>query len=229
MAFAKRIWVVSGGCALLIAGASACGGSSGTPEAAPIDDSDTPATEVVSLVAVDTVGNPVNGFTLPSPDPVGQLDCRNGTPSRSATTPNIYECGASADAADICWSTPTNTELLCANDPWVRELRRYTVDPPLEPIGQTGEPEPWALELADGRTCRIRVGGAWGGRADGLVGAYSCSGGAEVVLKSPDARTAVDRSTDTWRVAMGELGAGAPEFPPPTTVMVRKAFFAAAP
>ncbi|WP_328390346.1 hypothetical protein [Nocardia sp. NBC_00416] len=197
--------------------------ASGTP---PTDSAST--TDVVSLIAVDTAGRPINGFTLPDAELTGELDCRDGTPSRSADTPGIYHCGASADMADVCWPTPTRTELLCAGDPWLRELRRYTVDPPLEPIGATADPEPWALDLADGRTCRIRVGGAWGGRSDGLVGAYSCTGGAEVVLQPSDARTAIDRSAGAWRVAMGELGAGAPEFPAPTMVDVRTAYFAAA-
>ncbi|NUS94656.1 MAG: hypothetical protein HOQ36_19985, partial [Nocardia sp.] len=97
------------------------------------------------------------------------------------------------------------------------------------PVGKSADPEPWALELADGRQCRIRVGGAWGGRADGLVGAYSCTGGAEVVLQPADARTAIDTSAPTWHVSMGELGAGSPDLPPPTIADVRTAYFAAAP
>ncbi|NEW40221.1 hypothetical protein GV794_25490 [Nocardia cyriacigeorgica] len=185
------------------------------------------ATEVISLTAVDAAGKPTDGFTVTSPDPFGTLNCRDATASFSATTANIYHCGASADAADVCWPTPAMNELLCANDPWKRELRRYTVDPPLEPIDATEAPEPWALELADGRHCRIRVGGAWGGRSDGMVGAYSCTGGSEVVLQAADARTSIDKSSDTWQVAMGELGAGEPEFPPPTMVDVRTAYFAA--
>ncbi|WP_280233287.1 hypothetical protein [Nocardia cyriacigeorgica] len=195
--------------------------------AATTTASDT-ATEVVALTAVDATGLPVDGFTVISPDPFGTLNCRDATASFSASTAGIYHCGASADAADVCWPTPAMNELLCANDPWKRELRRYTVDPPLEPIGATESPEPWALELADGRQCRIRVGGAWGGRSDGMVGAYSCTGGSEVVLQDADARTSIDKSSDTWQVAMGELGAGAPDFPPPTMVDVRTAYFAAA-
>lgn len=87
--------------------------------------------------------------------------------------------------------------------------------------------EPWALELADGRHCRIRVGGAWGGRSDGLVGAYSCDGSA-VVLQPSTARTAIDASTSTWLVEVGPLGSGAPDFPAPAILAVRTAYFAAA-
>lgn len=187
-----------------------------------------PATVVVTLVAVDAAGQPRDGFTLSSPDPVSTLSCVDAVPSRSATTAGIYHCGPSAASADVCWPTPDKAALLCGSDPWERTLRKYTVDPPLSPIGRTESPEPWALELADGRQCRIRVGGAWGGRSDGLVGAYSCSGGHDVVLQPSNADTAVDTSSPTWKVAVGPLGSGNPDFPPPASIEVRTAYFAAA-
>ncbi|NUS93315.1 MAG: hypothetical protein HOQ36_13060, partial [Nocardia sp.] len=144
---------------------------------------DPPPTAVVSLVAVDASGQPADGFVVSGTAPAGEIECDKGVSSRSASSPGIYRCGASADAADVCWARTARSEVLCADDPWSRELRWYSVSTPLEPVGKSADPEPWALELADGRQCRIRVGGAWGGRADGLVGAYSCTGGAEVVLQ----------------------------------------------
>ncbi|MFD3509786.1 hypothetical protein [Nocardia sp. NPDC058666] len=178
-------------------------------------------------MAVDAAGRPANGFTLTSPTPVGSIDCSHMSPSRSATTAGIYECGASADSANVCWAAPDKASLLCANDPWQRGLRVYTVSPPVAEVGKTASPEPWALDLADGRHCRIRVGGAWGGRSDGLVGAYSCDGGHDVVLQPATARTAIDTSTSTWLVKVGPLGSGAPDFPAPAVVAVRTAYFAA--
>ncbi|WP_228815144.1 hypothetical protein [Nocardia cyriacigeorgica] len=247
MAFARSISVVGAALALTLTGCGSdddsgpatqlstttqAGRAAEDPPASPSQPTATTGaaepTEVVSLTAVDAAGRPADGFTVIEPDPYGTLNCRNAAPSHSATTAGIYHCGASADAADVCWPTPARTELLCADDPWDRELRRYTVDPPLEPIAATESPEPWALELADGRQCRIRIGGAWGGRSDGMVGAYSCTGGSEVVLQAADARTVIDTSSDTWQVAMGELGAGSPDFPLPTMVDVRTAYFAAA-
>ncbi|WP_278262982.1 hypothetical protein [Nocardia sp. AG03] len=205
-------------------GAGSTGGATSAPNTAP---SPGPATAVVTVIAVDATKQPRDGFTLASSDPVGTLSCEDAVPSRSATTAGIYHCGPSAASADVCWPTQDNVTLLCASDPWERTLRKYTVDPPLTPIGRTDSPEPWALELADGRQCRIRVGGAWGGRSDGLVGAYSCSGGHDVVLQPSDARTAIDTSSDTWRVAVGPLGSGNPDFPPPPKIEVRTAYFAA--
>ncbi|MEV5652456.1 hypothetical protein AB0L57_29765 [Nocardia sp. NPDC052254] len=207
---------------------AAAPGGAGRATAAPTTEpAGAGATEVVSLVALDAAGKPVDGFTLPDPQPVGTLDCTTADPSRSAPAGGVYRCGASADAADVCWPMPSRTELRCADDPWQRRLRGYTVDPPLPPIGTTATPEPWGLELADGRQCRIRVGGAWGGRSDGLVGAYSCTGTEEVVLQPPNAPSAVDTSGPTWHVRMGALGAGNPDLPPPAVVAVRTAYFAA--
>lgn len=248
MAFAVWVRSVPGFASLLVVALSGCASPSGgdpgsvvspgvptgpaqsstaavTEEQQPPDP---PSTTVVSLVAVDASGRPADGFDVSGTAPAGRLDCSNAVSSRSATSPGIYHCGVSADAADICWAVAGGAELLCADDPWNRELRWFSVQPRLEPIGKTLEPVPWALELADGRRCRIRVGGAWGGRADGLVGAYWCTGGAEVVLQPPAARTAIDTSAPTWHIRLGELGAGAPDLPPPMIVDVRTAYFAAA-
>ncbi|MGW1741754.1 hypothetical protein ACWCPQ_23460 [Nocardia sp. NPDC001965] len=248
MAFAVWVRSIPVCSVLLVAALSSCASTSGgdpgsvvsaTASPGPVatstvaqtstsERSDPPPTAVVSLVAVDAAGQPADGFVVTGTAPSGEIDCDKTTSSRSATSPGIYRCGASADAADVCWARTARSEVLCADDPWSRELRWYSVSPPLEPVGKTADPEPWALELADGRQCRIRVGGAWGGRADGLVGAYSCTGGAEVVLQPADARTAIDTAAPTWHVSMGELGAGSPDLPPPTIVDVRTAYFAAA-
>ncbi|GGK64804.1 hypothetical protein [Nocardia camponoti] len=187
-----------------------------------------PATNVVSLVAVDNSGKAINGFSIVQPDPIGDIDCKYVAGSRSATTAGVVECGASAQAANVCWIAPDKASLLCADDPWQRGVRRWTVQaPPVAAAAQSANPEPWALELADGRHCRIRVGGAWGGRSDGLVGAYSCDGH-DVVLQMPDAATAMNKSNPAWTVQVGELGAGAPDLPAPKTIQVRTAYFAAA-
>ncbi|MFJ2667093.1 hypothetical protein ACIO14_22375 [Nocardia fluminea] len=173
----------------------------GAPSSVPGTTAPQPpvATDVVSLVAVDAAGQPANGFTSADPTPVGVLDCSHRSPSRPATTAGIYECGVSAHWASVCWAAPGKASLLCANDPWQRGLRLYTVDPPVADIGKTASPEPWALELADGRHCRIRVGGAWAGRSDGLVGAYSCDGGNDVVFQpSTAAPPSTSRPAPGW-------------------------------
>ncbi|NMO00350.1 hypothetical protein HH308_03875 [Gordonia sp. TBRC 11910] len=192
--------------------------------------SDVP-TSTVTLVAVDSAGRPINGFEVNSPNPAGEIDCAHASVSRSSTTGGIYECGASAQSADVCWAAKSNTQLLCGDSPWSRKLDAWTITSGTLPTSgaPSAQPEPWGLELADGRQCRIRVGGAWGGRSDGRVGAYSCTGSdRDVVLMRANATSAVDRSSTTWLVEVGPLGAGSPSFPAPDKVAVRTAYFAAA-
>lgn len=193
------------------------------------DDAGVP-TSVVTLVAVDSAGRAINGFEINSPNPAGDIDCTHGSVSRSSTTGHVYECGASAQSANVCWAAKANTQLLCGDSPWSRHLNAWTITSGSLPTSESAsdKPEPWALELVDGRQCRIRVGGAWGGRSDGLVGAYSCTGGNDVVLMAPNATSAIDRSSSTWRVEVGPLGSGDPRFPAPDKVAVRTAYFAAA-
>lgn len=191
---------------------------------------DSTPTRIVNLVAVDSVGRPINGFEINSPDPAGDIDCTYASVSRSTSTGRIYECGASAQSADVCWAVKSNTQLMCADTPWSRKLNVWTISSGSVPTSgaPSGAAQPWGLDLADGRECRIRVGGAWGGRSDGLVGAYSCTGGNDVVLQGADATSALDKSSSTWTVAVGPLGQGDANFPPPQKVAVRTAYFASA-
>ncbi|GED96045.1 hypothetical protein [Gordonia crocea] len=188
------------------------------------------STKVVTIVAV-VDGKPANGFHMEPMTGDNTIDCQYATISRAATTMGVFGgCGASAQSADVCWPGKDNT-LLCGVTPWDKVLIGWTITAGQLPLGAEpkAEPEPWGMELADGRKCRARVGGAWGGRSDGMVGAYSCTGSQqEVVLQGGDAATAVDRSTPIWTVQVGKLGAGAPDFGPPSRVGVRVAYFAGA-
>jgi hypothetical protein len=86
---------------------------------------------------------------------------------------------------------------------------------------------PFALLLDDGTQCRLRNGGAWGSRDDGLAGAYGCNGESAVLTPLMDASTpAVDRSHPLWTVKVGPLGPDNVHFPPPETHTVTTAWFA---
>ncbi len=185
-------------------------------------------TKVETIVAV-VDGKPAKGFHAAPPIDDNTIDCDYATISRAATTMGVFGgCGASAQNPDVCWPGE-GVKLLCGTGPWSRELLEWRITSgklPLqaEPLAQ---PEPWGMELADGRRCRARVGGAWGGRSDGMVGAYSCTGqGGEVVLQAENATSAVDRSKAYWTVDMGQLGPDNPHFGPPTKVQVKVAYFA---
>ncbi|SPM36592.1 hypothetical protein MRAB57_4433, partial [Mycobacterium rhizamassiliense] len=100
---------------------------------------------------------------------------------------------------------------------------------PLPAVHPTATPAPFALQLDDGTQCRLRNGGAWGGRDDGLVGAYGCPFESPAVLVAVSANPgapAIDRSQALWTVKVGALGAGGAHFPPPQAHTVTTAWFA---
>jgi hypothetical protein len=182
------------------------------------------------VVAVDANGQPVNGYRqLPvSQDPSDVNDVSGCEASPAAVSADIYYCAPTAAGADVCWPAGPGT-LLCLNDPWHKELYRVAYTDPLPHVQQPATPEPFALLLDDGTQCRLRNGGAWGGRDDGLVGAYGCPNETPAVLVSDSAEgaaPAIDRSQPLWTVKVGPLGSGDAHLPPPQTRAVTTVWFA---
>lgn len=190
---------------------------------------DPAVTQVITVVAVGTNGQPINGYQ--EAPPVGNstvvTDCT--TPSPSAVADDVYYCSPSAAGAGTCWpSTPES--LLCVDDPWSNHVHRVSYAGQLPPVRPTATPDPFAVVLDDGTRCLLRNGGAWGGRADGYVGVYGCgdpgSNLAVLWLPSQGAGTCFDRSMPLWTVKVGQLGTPTDQFPPPQTRGVTTAWFA---
>lgn len=180
-------------------------------------------TEVVNVVAV-VDGQPADGYA--DTTPAGEVnDVSMCDASPSGVSAGIYRCSPSAAAADACWKS-TGATLLCVNDPWKKELHRVTVTDQLPSDPPVAAPIPFALLLDNGVQCRIRSGGAWGGRDDGLVGAYGCTGDDVVLVPMKGGTEPVDRSQPLWTVKTGPLGVGDAHFPPPQTHAVTTAWFA---
>jgi hypothetical protein len=131
------------------------------------------ATEVINAVAVDSSGQPVNGYhEITSGQPIpDQADCTE--PSPAAVSHAIYRCWPAAYGADVCWPA-SGLELLCMNAPWAKQLHRIRAGAALPSVSPPAKPTPVALALADGTQCRLRNGGAWGHRHDDLVAFYGC-------------------------------------------------------
>jgi hypothetical protein len=188
------------------------------------------ATQVITVVAVDPNGRPINGYrVLPgSPDPGSVTSVFGCKMSPAAVASNIYHCAPSAAGADVCWPSAQRS-LLCLDDPWDKGLRRVVDTDPPPNVQPRATPAPFALLLDDGTQCRLRNGGAWGGRDDGLVGAYGCPNESRAVLApvTPKAgASAIDRSQVLWTVKIGSLGSGEAHLPPPQTRIVTTAWFA---
>ena len=181
----------------------------------------TPATRVITAVAV-AKGQPVNGYREVPPGNANDVfDC---DASPAAVDSDIYRCAPSAAGASVCWPSTSGT-LLCGADPWDRELHRVSYTDPLPAVQPKTTPIPFALLLDDGTQCRMRNGGAWGGRGDGLEFAYGCSGGSAVLApRDLDLAAIFDRSHPLWMVMVGPLSSG--DLAPPQTHTVTTAWFA---
>jgi hypothetical protein len=191
-------------------------------------NADPPATQQISVMAVGPDGQPINGYRESAPQ--GNVVTVEGCEaSPSATADNVYSCSPSAAGAGTCWpSTPGS--LLCVNNPWDKTMHRVRYSGSLPPVQPTATPDPFALTLDDGTQCRLRNGGAGGGRADGYVAAYYCGDPYANVnvlwLPSQGAGSCIDRSSATWTVKVGPLGTPDAVFPPPQTRAVTSAWFA---
>jgi hypothetical protein len=178
-------------------------------------------TKSVNVVAVDRSGHAAPGYQVVEGGEVS--NCR---PSPSGIGAGIVSCSPSAAGAAVCWVTPSPRTVLCGSAPWEKSLSRMATDGQIEQEPASTTPQPWGLELADGAKCLLRNGGAWPGRGDGLAGAYSCDRETEFVLEGDDIPL-VDRSKQAWTVRVGELSADNAALPPPVTVRVVTAYFAA--
>jgi hypothetical protein len=198
--------------------------SAGSAAAAP------PPTEVINAVAVGPNGQPINGFQESPPEggSAEASECNN--PSPSAVAPNIYYCSPTAAGAGTCWpSTPG--ALLCVDMRSEKWLHRVTHVGQLPLVQPSPAPDPYELVLDDGTRCGLRNGGAWGGRADGFVGAYGCMGtdpSLRVLVQRDQPGTCIDKSAPAWTVKVGQLGRPDAQLPPPQTRTVKTAWFAAA-
>ncbi|GAB7144554.1 hypothetical protein [Mycobacterium riyadhense] len=190
-------------------------------------------TQVITVVAVDANGKPINGYRQlpPSQDPGNVADVFGCAASPAAVADDIYSCAPNAAGADVCWPAGPSAPktLWCLDDPWSKGLRRVTSTDPLPHVLAPPTPAPFALLLDDGTQCRLRNGGAWGGRDDGLVGAYGCPNETPAVLvpvRPGGGESAIDRSQALWTVKVGSLGSGEAHLPPPQTRTVVTAWFA---
>ena len=181
-------------------------------------------TEVVTVVAV-VDGQPANGYRETPPTDGPSAAVSMCAASRAGDAAGIYECSPAAAGADVCWAS-TDSTLLCVNDPWEKQLHRVAVSDALPSDGPVSAPIPFALLLDNGVRCRLRNGGAWGGRDDGLVGAYGCESDDVVLMSTDEGAAPLDRSRPQWTVQVGPLGAGEAHFPPPQTRGVTTAWFA---
>ena len=193
-----------------------------------------PTTSVTNINPLTSSGALREGWSIAQAGSGDPVDCSYDQGSPSAVSPGTHRCGDSASMSDACWtSSRYPRQILCLLDPFAKVLHaRLAVNVPTS-TPAASLPQPLGVELYDGTQWRLRVGGSWGGRADGLAGAYSCSRGAvcdyaktgKSIVILTDGGSLVDTSTQPWTVKVGEIGDPQINYPPPKTVKVRKVLY----
>ncbi|MBY0442260.1 MAG: hypothetical protein K2Q25_09025 [Mycobacteriaceae bacterium] len=199
--------------------------SPGSGSASPETPAAAGATQLSTVVAVDSSGQPVNGYRditqdQPLPEPA---DCTE--PSPAAVSANIYRCWPAYYSADVCWPA-SGLDLLCLDDPWAKQLHRIRVRAALAPVRPPTLAKPVALLLDDGTRCRLRNGGAWGHRYDDLQAFYGCTANPGLMVLAPVDADPIDRSSPAWTVKIGAGVAQDRSSPEPVIHRVQTAWFA---
>ncbi len=170
------------------------------------------ATRQVSLAPVDQRGQVTSGWRVDESedDPDSPIDCGDTSrayPSPAGVSGDIYYCSPSAAGADACWPTPRPRRMLCLRDPFSTTLWALTATALVARVPPTSRPAPLGLRLADGDSCRLRDGGAWGSPEShpDYVGYYSCDQGG-IVWASPNTPAGgIDRTARRWTVLRGDV------------------------
>jgi hypothetical protein len=193
------------------------------------------ATERVTIDPFGSDGVLDAGWQVDDQTSAPPVDCSYDIGSLSATTGGTHDCGSTADSTHSCWAPPDRPgQLLCLFHPWTDVLvARAAVNVPA--TEGPDSPQPLGIELEDGTRWWLRHGGSWGGRADELVGAYGCQSsacsyeatGRDIAVLAGYDEPVIDASGPSWTVQVGELGSPDIDYPAPTRMTVRRAWFIA--
>jgi serine/threonine protein kinase len=193
-------------------------------------------TQSVTTVAVDTNGQPTNGYhEVPNGTSFTTLDACYA-PAGSARTKDVYDCFPVAAQANTCWPAPPAAMLCLVDDnPWAKTLRRFAFDTrTLQTMNGDWQPQPFALLLDDGTRCTgVNSPRAFAQRDDGYFATYDCGAAGSVLdpvptgdLRAPD----IDQSGALWTVKVGQVGGRCDlgpcaHFPAPETHTVTTPWF----
>lgn len=180
----------------MVAGTTATA-SSGTPTASVVVRPVTPA------------GRPATGYHVKA-ERQGSVDCSFAEPSPGAVDANIEECSPSAAYAVACWKTAGAHHALCLRSPRSHTLARVRLSGSFAKTAPAKHRSraPLMIILADGTTCTIRDGGAWGTLKSHphWNGSYSCSKHGVVWAAPHASHYGINESSPSWTVHTGPGG-----------------------
>lgn len=171
-----------------------------------------PATSTTVVRPVNASGHAQPGFTINPPPARGLwIDCRYHYQSPGALSPNIGWCSPSAATAIACWKAAASRKALCLTNALKPELTRFPLLHGVWTSSQVLPSErraPLAIQLANGRYCQIRDGGAWEllPHHPNLYGTYSCGRRVAVWAPAGAPHNGVNESQPSWTVRVGRFG-----------------------
>lgn len=159
--------------------------------------SSAPATIRTVARPVTSAGAAAPGWTVQNQ--TSSISCSPPEPSPVAVDRGILFCSPSAASAIACWRADSG-HALCAIDLARHLLIRYPLSGSFSAVGPPAHPGPFALTLADGRSCTIRDGGTGENLTNhpDWVQYYFCSG--ETAVYGPPNGIGVDTSSPQWTV-----------------------------
>lgn len=200
----------------------------------PLDVRQPAKTVIVNLEPLLPGGEVRNGFKLDTSGASRIVDCSYDNGSPSGVSKGTHMCGGTAESCHAAVSSPKYPgSVLCLNSAFEPTLRLHRATN-LNEAGIPTGPIPLGIQTSDGSRWWLRIGGAWGGRADGAIGAYGCESGpcntrqtksTNQVILSVEGKAIVNRASPIWTVFVGDIGDPNRNYPAPTRLNVTRAWF----
>ena len=172
------------------------------------------ATRTVVAKPVKAAGDLAPGWSA-SKQPL-TIDCSAGTRSPVAEGDGVLYCQPSAATAVACWRAHAARAAYCLIDPRSHTVVQYALAGAFPKAGPSElEPQPLALDLADGTRCALRDSGAAGrlqSHPDWVPYYYCGTGSDQAVWAAPNSVTSgITHGDGPWTVQLAPSdGATAP-------------------
>jgi len=155
-------------------------------------------------------------------------ECSNER-SHLALRGNVYSCSPSYLVADACWRAPIIGQIYCAEFPWGGVVKTYLLSEnknlPELISNPDSIPIPWGIELETGLRCRIRSGGGWNTRKDGLIPYYRCDDDSNFIVGESPA-SIFNKDSIIWTAKIATTGNLEDSNIEPKKIKISKAWFA---